>query len=172
MNIKMKNTELLALPEVKEAFKAGKVVVIDKKLTNNKEFTNLYFIGEVDGLGGASSEVTSIQAQLLGFNTKLVQRCISNAKTEIADKIEVGSTLDAKIRVIDSLKPSYQGHTPRANSSGELLKHNGKEIYRTTELCSADELEEKSHQTLKVTRATVEEKQGADKSSLIEQAAQ
>ena len=169
MNCKMKNTELIEIPEVKAALEAGKVVLIDKKPTSNPEYTNLYFFGKVEGMG-ASSEVSAAAAMFLKWTTSYNQRAIQNARTEVADKFEVGHTFDDfALRCMDSLEPSFQGHTPRVNSAGELLQHKGKDIYRHFELVTKDELKAKGHVTIAVVKEEAEAPQGVNADALLKQ---
>ena len=157
MNNSMKNIELMAIAEVKTALEAGKVVVIDKKVTADPNYTNLYLFANVDGLGGGSGEVSEAAAMLLGWTGGSQQRAISNAKTEIANKITIGQSIDDvfgasfTLRCIDTVEKQFQTHQPRIDSNGQIFFNGNKEIYRTFELVTKEELDKKGHITLEVT---------------------
>lgn len=170
MNNSMKNAELLAIKEVKEAIEAGKVVLIDKKVTSNPEFTNLYFFGPTEGLRGASAEVSEAAAMLLGWNSKSTDRAIQNASTKIADNFQIGHVFpDFAIKCVDSTQPSFKGQTCRQDNEGKILYHNGSPIYRTSSIVTKAELAKSGHSVLEVTsRGAQEQPQGVNANSILE----
>ena len=173
MNNLMKNTELMAIAEVKAAIEAGKVVIIDKKVTSDPNYTNLYLFANVDGLGGGSNEVSEAAAMLLGWTGGYQQRAIQNAKTEIADKFAVGHAFEGfALRCIDTTEKQWQTHQPRIDSNGQIFFNGSKEIYRRFELVTKEELEKKGHITLEVTTkgvpAPAEQLQGVPASNILE----
>ena len=172
MNSTLKNTELLALPQVKAAIEAGNVILIDKKVTKDPNFTNLYFFGSTEGIRGASSEVSEAAAMLLGWDTKQTDRCIQNAATAVADKFQIGHVFpDFAIRCVDTTEPSFKEQEPRKDTSGNLFYHNGKPIYRNRQIVTKAELASKGHAILEVTTKTAaEQPQGVNATGLLENA--
>jgi len=149
MNRNLTNAEILATAGIQELINAGKVVIIDKVTTSNPDFTNLYLMTQVEGIGSSSNEA---QELLLGW-TAPVMRCIANAKTEIADKFQLGSSLpgDFTFRVTDHTEPQFKGHGQRRDSDGNLLyTEDNKPIFRQTTLVSKRELEANGHSLLTV----------------------
>ena len=173
MNSSMKNSALMALPGVKEAISAGKVICIDKKPTRKPDFINLYLFAEIEGLGSGTAEMSQAAALFLGF-TGSQQRCVQNAAKAFADTVQIGQTFDGlTFRCIDSVTPGWNTHTPRADSAGQIFFNNGKEIYRKFELVTKKELTTRGHVTLDVTsKGVTEPVQGVLATNLLEQAAQ
>lgn len=167
MNRNLSNTELMAIPAVKAAVESGSLVLIDKVQTANPEYTNLYFFGNVEGLGGASAEVSAAAAELLGWNSSYQDRCIQNSKTAIANTLVVGQEFkNFAIRIVDSTVPQFQGQQFRKDGNDNVLYHEGKPIYRTRFLVTKDELATKGHSTLAVSERKAEIKQGVEKNIL------
>jgi hypothetical protein len=166
----MKNAELMAIPAVAEAIKAGKVVCIDKKPTDNPNYVQLYLFAEVEGLGGGSGEMSEASAMFLGFSGSQ-SRCIQNASKDFAENVEIGQTFDGlTFRCVDTVKPEWQGHSPRADSSGQIFFNEGKEIYRRFELVTKDEFKKLGHTLLKVTTKGVQEApKGVPADNVLEQ---
>lgn len=174
INSQMTNEQLLADANVKAAIEAGKVVIIDKKVTGNPDYTNIYFFGPVEGIGGSGNEgLSEAAAMFLDFNTSFNARCIQNAATRIANNFQVGQALDDfALRCVDKLTPSFEGQAARQNKEGKIHYHNGKEIYRNYELVTHAELGAKGHQTIDVTSTGVidgEKPAGVNVSSVLEQ---
>ena len=171
MNSKMSNKELMEIESVATAVKAGKVVCIDKKPTNDPNYVNLYLFAEVEGLGGGSGEMSEAAAMFLGFSGSQ-SRCIQNAAKEFADSVELGQTFDGlTFRCIDTVSPEWQGQTPRADSNGQIFFNEGKEIYRRFELVTKDELSSKGHALLEVTsKGQAEKPAGVPTNNLLEKA--
>lgn len=152
INRNMTNDEILAIPAVKKQLDEGKLVIIDMVLTSRPEYTNMYFIGKVEGLPSSNTDVSDLAAQLLGWNNSdIYMRSVQNASTEIANQLQVGMGIQGTIRVIDKLEAEFDGQNPRIDRNNNILLHNKQMIYRTTQICSADELAEKGHETLEVT---------------------
>jgi hypothetical protein len=173
MNNSMKNADLMAIPAVAEAIKAGSVVLIDKKQTADATYTNLYFFAETE-LGGGSGEVSEAAAMLLGW-TGSQSRAIQNAKTEIANNFEVGKVFpDFALRCIDSVEKQWDTQNPRIDSNGQLFFNGAKEIYRRFELVTKSELAAKGHVLLEVTSkgipAPAEQSQGVSANNILEKA--
>jgi hypothetical protein len=162
----MTNDELLAINEVKQAIDNGKIVIIDKVATSNPEYTNLYFIGKVEGLASSNTGVSSLAAQLLGWNnSEIYMRSIQNASTAVANQLPIGSALPGTIRVVDSVEKAFDNQTSRIDRDDNHLLHNGQPIYRSTEICTIEELAESGHFTLEVTEKVPQRSQqsvGAD----------
>lgn len=150
LNRNMTNEELLRVAGVKEAVDAGKLVIIDKVQTSRPEFTNLYFIGKVEGLSSSNTNVSQLAAALLGWGDNYL-RSIQNADTNIANQFQVGSSIEGTIRVIDSFEPAFDGQQPRIDRNGQQLLNNGRPIYRSTQICTHDELNQLGHSTIEVT---------------------
>lgn|GEM_PF-5552848 len=152
LNRNMTNDELLAINEVKQAIDNGKIVIIDKVATSNPEYTNLYFIGKVEGLASSNTGVSSLAAQLLGWNNSdIYMRSIQNASTAVANQLPIGSALPGTVRVVDSTEKAFDNQTSRIDRDGNHLLHNNQPIYRSTEICTHEELAESGHFTLEVT---------------------
>jgi hypothetical protein len=152
LNRNLTNDQLLADANIKASLDAGKIVIIDKVPTANPEYTNLYFIGKVEGLASSNTGVSSLAAQLLGWNNSdIYMRSIQNANTEVANQLPIGSALPGTIRVVDSTEKAFDNQTSRIDRDGNHLLHNGQPIYRNTEICTIEELAEKGHYTLEVT---------------------
>lgn len=166
LNRNMTNDELLAINEVKQAIDNGKIVIIDKVATSNPEYTNLYFIGKVEGLASSNTGVSSLAAQLLGWNnSEIYMRSIQNASTAVANQLPIGSALPGTIRVVDSVEKAFDNQTSRIDRDDNHLLHNGQPIYRSTEICTIEELAESGHFTLEVTEKVPQRSQqsvGAD----------
>lgn len=178
MSRNLKNAVLMADDAIAANVKAGKLVVIDQVATSNPGFVNMYFLGMVEGLAaGTTANVSGLAAQLLGWdNSGFPFRAIQNASAEIAAKFPVGSAIDGKIQVVDSLEPFFAGQTPREDSKGNLLYHDGKPVYRMGYICGNDEFE--GHKTLEAKKkevvgvggglpTTAEQPIGVAKSSLL-----
>jgi hypothetical protein len=130
--------------------KFGNLVIIDKIKTSNPLYTNLYLYGPVEGIRSESSGVSKAQARLLGWdNSSNNMRCIANASTEIVDELNIGDAIQGCIRVTDYLEPQFDNHNPRTDSNGNILYHNGNEVFRYTELVDEEELMESGHNILK-----------------------
>lgn len=126
------------------------VIIIDKEITSNPEFTTLFLAGMVEQK--SSSSLSSMQRLLLGFGDteRYIARCVQNAATEIADGLSIGDTLQgAAIRIVDSVEKAYEAQEPRIDRNGKVYTYNGKPIYRNMELVSVEELAEAGHYTLK-----------------------
>ncbi len=168
INKNSKNNELLENPKIKEAIKAGKVIVFDKANSSNPDFVTLYLAQEVKGIG---TSLNSAQSFLLGFNNSgQIQRCIQNVSAENAEMIEIGDNIndlfdsDFSLQINDSLTANKDfKHKPRMGKNKKteemeilVCKETGKPIYRQAELVSSEEV---SHTIIK----TVLESQYAGK---------
>ena len=172
LNNKMTNSQLMANEAVKAVVNSGQLVLIDKVATSNPDYVNLYFFGNVKGNNGSSINAT--QAMFLGWNNTFQQRCIQNASTEIANNYEIGEGIDnIGIQMFDSIKPSFEGHTPRKDRDGNVLLNNGSPIYRVTVVNAKETIESEGHTTLEVTsRVTpdgepIEDIKGANVDSVL-----
>ena len=150
LNRNMTNQELIKVAGIEDALKNNQLVLIDKVQTSRPEFTNLYFIGKVEGLSSSNTDVSKLEAQLLGWGDNYV-RAISNSSTEIANQLQVGQKIDGAIRVIDGLTPSFDGQQPRQDRNGNQLLNNSRPIYRTAQICNHEELNQLGHSTIEVT---------------------
>jgi hypothetical protein len=150
LNRNMTNQEILKVAGIEDALKNNQLVLIDKVETRLPKFTNLYFIGKVEGLSSSNTDVSKLEAQLLGWGDNYV-RAISNSSTEIANQLQVGQKIDGAIRVIDSFNTAFDGQLPRQDRNGNQLLNNGRPIYRTAQVCTHDELNQLGHSTIEVT---------------------
>ena len=152
LNRNLTNDVLLADANIKQQLDNGNLVLIDMVPTSNPEYTNLYFIGKVTGLASSNTGVSSLQAALLGWNnSEVYMRSIQNASTAVAQQLQKGQAIPGTIRVIDSLEPSFDGQTSRIDRNGSQLLNNGKPIYRSTQICTVEELDSMGHATIEVT---------------------
>ena len=149
LNRNMTNEEILAHKDIKDAMDNGKLIIIDGVQTSNPEYTNLYFMGKVEGLPSSNTNVSELAATLLNWGA-VYMRSIQNASTQIADGLEIGQTIDGAIRVTDSTEPAFDNQSPRVDRDNNLLLHNGSKIYRTTNICTQQELDRDGHATLEV----------------------
>jgi len=151
LNRNRTNEEILANKHIKDAMDNGKLVLIHKVQTSNPLYTNLYFMGKVEGLASSNTNVSSLQAALLGWNnSEVYMRSIQNASTKVADGLGIGQAIDGVIRVTDSTEPAFDGQSPRVDRDNNLLLYNGSKIYRTTNICTQQELDRDGHATLEV----------------------
>ena len=151
---KITNEELSNDSTYGPMIKSGSVIIIDKEITANPEYTTLFLAGIVEQ--ESSSSMSSMQRLLLGFGgtQNYIARCVQNSATEIADGLSIGDTLNgAAIRIVDTTTPyvSRDGveQEPRVDRNGKVYTHNGEKIYRNYELVSVEELEEMGHYILK-----------------------
>ena len=155
VNKNSSNEQLMNDETTRTALDAGHVIIIDKQVTSNPEYTTLFLAGMVET--ASSSTASMAQASLLGWNDTNVYpiRCVQNSKTEIADKLPIGKVFtDFAMQIVDTEAPAYEGHTPRQSKDGDVyLSENGKSIYRSARLVTKDELAVEGHKTIK--RATV-----------------
>ena len=149
LNRNKTNEEILAVAGIKDAMDNGKIVIVDKVQTSNPEYTNLYFMGKVDGLASSNTNVSELAAALLNWGA-VYMRSIQNASTKVAEQLAIGSTIDGAIIVTDSIEPTFDGQSPRVDRDNNLLLHNGSKIYRTTSICTQQELDRDGHATLEV----------------------
>lgn len=151
LNRNISNDALMADEKIRTALEGGAIILVDKILTANPEYTNMYFRGLV--VTESASTVSEAAASLLGWSDKNVflMAAMQNAKTEIADKHEVGKVFPAfAIQIVDSNRPAYEGHTPRQSKDGDVyLDEAGQPIYRTGRLVTKQELEDQGHKTIK-----------------------
>lgn len=161
VNRNSSNELLLKQPEIVEAIQSGKVILFDKVQTSNPDYTTMYFLGMVET--ESTNDVSIAAASLLGWSDTNVfmMRALQNAKTEIAEKHEIGKTYEGfAIQLVDTNKPAYENHTPRQSKDGETYKDaNGLPIYRTGRLVTKEELAQQGHKTIK--RVTVQKVQAS-----------
>lgn len=130
---------------------SGSVVVLDKEVTSNPEFTTLYLAGMVH-TGQSSSSLSKAMIKLLGWSedSEYIARCIVNSATHIADLFTLGQELpEFALRINDSIAPAYDGQQPRIDRNGKPYTSNGRPIYRNIELVTIDELAEIGHNIIK-----------------------
>lgn len=166
VNRNQTNETLLSNEQIREALESGKVVLIDKVVTSNPEYTNLYFLGYCEV--ASSSEVSEVQKALLGWdNSVFPMRVQQNAKTAIADKFTIGQTFDKfAIQIVDSLTPAFADQKPRQTKSGDVvtdIKDNP--IYRNTRLVTHQELAEQGHKIIERKRVVASQAQASVKAA-------
>ena len=161
LNRNLTNDEILAIPEVEDALNDGKIMVIHKEDTSHPDYVNMYFIGIVKGLSSSNTDVNSLQAQLLGWKGTMPMRAIQNSSKAIADQVALGTMFDGTIRVFDTLTKQFDAQTSRIDRNGKQLLHQGKPIYRNTEICDFATLERLGHDTLEVDRTPVQKPQSS-----------
>lgn len=145
------NEQLLSNPDIFKKIANNELVLIDKIITSNPEYTTLYFIGKII-FNGDDDSLSEASCALLGWNPMIVERIIQNAKTDISNSMNIGSSYDDwAIRIIDDIKPNYDNHTPRVDNDGNIFFYNNNEIYRRKSICTKQELRENSHKILKIT---------------------
>ena len=164
LNRNKTNEEILANKDIKDAMDNGKIVIIDKVQTSNPEYTNLYFMGKVEGLASSNTNVSQLAALFLNWGA-VYMRSIQNASTKVAEQLQIGQTVDGAIRVTDSTEPAFDNQSPRVDRDNNLLLHDGKKIYRTTNICTHDELQRDGHATLEVHERIKQGQNVSEKSS-------
>ena len=151
VNRNSSNEQLAKDETVRTALDGGNVILIDKQVTSNPNYTTLFIAGYVET--PSSSSVNHAQAELLGWgtNSAFIGRCVQNAKTEIADKLPLGKVFeDFALQVVDHKTPQYEGHTPRMSNKGEVyFAEDGSRIYRSFVLTTKEELAEQGHIIIK-----------------------
>ena len=162
------NEQLLSNEEIRTALDAGHVVLIDKVVTSNPEYTNLYFMGYCEVSNGG--DISAVQKELLGWDSSVfAMRVQQNAKTAIADKFTIGQAFPSfAVQIVDSLQPSYATQEPRKSKSGDVVTDiNNNPIYRSTRLVTDVELAERGHIIIERKRV-VATTQSAKASALLE----
>lgn len=142
--------ELVAVPEVAAAIKAGDVIVFDLvESKKNPDYVSAYFVGPVTYAGNDGRKLSRFALKALKFDQRVERAIQTFHKDEIeAEGITKGFRYDdVQIRIEDDLEPQTAGdwtQKPRQTSDGDALvsKDSGEEIYRTTELVFKDEFED------------------------------
>ena len=168
VNRNQTNETLLSNEAIREALESGNVVLIDKVVTSNPEYTNLYFLGYCEVT--SSSEVSEVQKALLGWDSSVfAMRVQQNAKTTIADKFAIGQNFDKfAIQIVDSLTPAFAEQKPRQSKSGDVVTDiNDNPIYRNTRLVTHEELAEQGHKIIERKRVVATQAQASVKATAL-----
>lgn len=81
--------------------------------------------------GISAIRVTQTRFNDAGFETELSG--FLKVKDANVSKYPVGTQIDGKIIISETLSPAYEGQNPkRAGKDGDIIKHNGQTVYRET----------------------------------------
>jgi hypothetical protein len=110
-----------------ETINDGKTRIFAKHVSSNPDYTTVYLCQSVK----TSRSVDSANEFFLGWSSTRLIRAIHNAKTEIADKLPVGSVVPFDILLTEfaGIK-AYDTQEPKINpSTGEVIMFNELPVY-------------------------------------------
>jgi len=138
LNRNLTNDGLLEL--IGDKIKEGLMIIVDKLLTSNPEYTMLYVVQEIIDLPNAV-DVTDFEAAALGWDNTLIIRAMFNADTTISEKYPKGTQIDgARIRIYDTLTPDFEEQSPRLTREKDAVRVlQGKPIYRQSHVVFDEE---------------------------------
>lgn len=130
-NLSKNSTNKELMEAFGEAIADGETRIFAKNQSSNPDYTTIFFCQTIK----TSRTISGPQEFFLGWNSTRLVRAIHNAKTEIAEKLEVGQIVPFDIKLTESYLPAYEGQACKTNpSTAEAVQIGGHDVFEHTDL--------------------------------------